>query len=183
MTKRQSGRIRSLLRRSGAAAHGEPIKPGDEEATYRRLRTMALGSVEVGLAAPPATRPDVSGVIVDVGSSGGFATFVALTDNTASMYTSTGGGVIGAGSHEPAISAVQDLLEVAQAHLGSFKQKDDRGLPAPGSVRFHVLSLGGSRSEDVPDDSFWGKSPHVLMPVIAATQNLVSAIQMVSPPP
>jgi hypothetical protein len=51
------------------------------------------------LAPPSAAHPDISGVVVDVPAQGGFATVVGLTDDTTSMYTSTGGGTIGAGKH------------------------------------------------------------------------------------
>jgi hypothetical protein len=142
---------------------------------------MALSSVDNGLAAPSPEHTDVSGLVVDIPAQGGFATVVALTDDTTSMYTSTGGGTIGAGQHANVAAATQHLLSIVQAHLGSFKQKDDGALPASGSVRFHVLTPSGSRYEDVPEDSFWGRAPHPLMPVIASTQDLISAIREASP--
>jgi hypothetical protein len=149
---------------------------------YVALRGNALASVTNGLALPSEDHPDVSGVVVDIPAEGGFATVVALTDNTTSMYTSTGGGTIGAGEHEKVASATERLLSVAQAHRASFSRHGDLDLPPPGFVRFHILSPSGSRGEDVPEDSYWGRAPHELMPVIAATQDVVTAMRGASPP-
>jgi hypothetical protein len=154
---------------------------GDPESRnpYEDMRAMALSAVVTGLAPPGTGHPDVSGVVVDVPAQGGFATFVALNDNTTSMYTSTGGGTIGAGEHQHVAAATQALLAAAQAHIEAFSPPDDARLPAGGMVRFHALGPSGGRYVDVPEDSFWGRSPHALMPVIAATQDVISAIQTV----
>jgi hypothetical protein len=151
------------------------------EDIYRGLRSMVLDSVANGLALPPADHPDVSGVVVDIPAQGGFATVVALTDNTTSMYTSTGGGTIGAGEHVEVAAATHRVLSAVQAQLEAFTRKDDGDLPPAGSVRFHVLTPAGSRSEDVPEDSFWGRAPHQLMPMIVSVQELVTAIREASP--
>lgn len=148
---------------------------------YEGLRDLALRAVENGLPAPPADHPDVSGVVVDIPSQDAFATVVGMTDNTTSMYTSTGGGTIGAGEHADVAAATQQLLATIQAHLASFAETDDGALPPAGSVRFHVLTPNGTRRLDVGEDSFWGRAPHELMPVIGATQELISAMRNVSP--
>jgi hypothetical protein len=149
---------------------------------YDDLRRRALQAVESGvLPAPPAEHPNVSGVVIDVPASGGFATFVALTDNTTSLYTSTGGGTIGAGEHSEVAAATHALLTSVQQHINSFTNEDDASFPPGGAVRFHVLAASGARMSDVPEDAFWGRVDHPLMPVIAATQDLISSIQRVAP--
>lgn len=87
-------------------------------------------------------------MIIDIPAQGGCATLVALTDNTTSLYTSTGGGTIGAGGHATVASATHALLASA---------------------------------EDVPEDSFWGRADHPLLPVIAAAQQVISSINQASP--
>ena len=142
---------------------------------------MALSSVNSGLESPSPDHPNVSGVVVDIPAETGFATVVALTDNTTSIYTSTGGGTIGVGGHEKVVVATQRLLSAVQAHLASFSETADSDLPPPGYVRFHVLTPEGGRYADVPTDSFWGRAPHQLMPVIASTQDVVTAIRESAP--
>ena len=65
----------------------------------------------------------VFGVVVDLGLGGAAITVVALADGTTSLYTSTGGGVIGAGAR-PAVAAASRAL-IAEAERG-------RALLAPG---------------------------------------------------
>jgi hypothetical protein len=147
---------------------------------YGDLRSMALRAADDGvLPAPPREHPDVSGVVVDVPSSGGFATLVALTDNATSLYTSTGGGTIGAGGHAVVAIATQALLAAAQQHLNAFTNPDDGALPDRGSVRFHLLSPSGCRTVDVPEDAFWGRVEYPLMPLIAAAQDVISSMQQI----
>lgn len=167
-----------MLGRRKRRSPGAAQSPDD---VYQGLRSLALSSVDNGLRPPSAEHPDVSGLVVDVPAQGGFATIVALTDDTTSMYTSTGGGIIGAGQHANVAAATRHLLSVVQAHLDSFVQADDGALPGTGSVRFHVLTPSGCRWVDVPEDSFWGRVSHSLMPVIGSTQALITVMSEASP--
>ena len=149
---------------------------------YSDLRSMALHAAERTTIQRREDHPDVYGVVVDVPAQGGFATVVALGDNTTSFYTSTGGGTIGAAEGRPTVAAATHrLLEVVQTQLGSITDNDDEGLPNPGSVRVHVLMENGLRSTDISEDAFWGKVAHPLTPVVAGVQELISLIRGISP--
>jgi hypothetical protein len=167
-------------KRDERAAGAVPAAPAD---VYLGLRTMALESVVRGTVTTTAAHPRVGGVVIDVPSSGGFATIVALGDNTTSLYTSVGGGTIGAGRHKRVADATHRLLAVIDAHLGLFSDSTDDALPDAGVVRFHVLARDRSTIADVAEDSFWTGASHPLMPVIAATQELITAIRSVDVPP
>jgi hypothetical protein len=167
-------RIQSMFRRQ--RPH-EATKSDSPPNPYEGLRSLALNAVQNGLPPPSDDHPDVSGVVIDIPAQGGFVTVVGMTDNGTSMYTSVGGGTIGAGEREPVASATQALLSAVQSHFLSFASGGDPRLPPSGFVRFHVLSPSGPRHGDVPEDSYWGRTPHELMPVIAASQALVSAIR------
>jgi hypothetical protein len=116
-------------------------------------------------------------LVIDIPAQGGFVTVVAMTDNSTSIYNSAGGGTLGAGGHENVAAATQALLSSVQTNLASFASGDDLGFPPSGCVRFHVLSPSGPRHGDVAEDCYWGRAPHELMPVIAASQDVVSAIR------
>jgi hypothetical protein len=164
---------------------GRDDQPGNPspQNIYNDLRAMALRAADSGaLPSASAEHPDVSGVVVDIPASGGTATIVALTDNTTSLYTSTGGGTIGAGEHTNVAAATHGLLTSAQQHLDAFTSTDDGALPGSGSVRLHVLSSAGPRMVDVPEDAFWGRVDHPLMPVIAAVQGVMSSMQNMGSP-
>ena len=142
---------------------------------------MALDAVAAAQIDPTPDHPDVAGAVVDIPADGGTATVVSLSDNTTSMYTSTGGGTIGAGEHPPVAAATHRLLSVVQAHLGLFTEDDGDDLPTAGTVRFHVLTPAGRRRADAPEEAFWGRGEHELMPVIVAAQEVISAIRSASP--
>ena len=165
----------------GRRRRRDPADGGPPEDVYLDLRAMALDAVAAGLAAPDPAHPTVSGLVVDIPGEGGCASVVALTDGTTSMYTSSGGGVIGAGGHAAVAEATRALLTVADAHAGLVRDPAETQLPGPGVVRFHLLTPSGRRCVDVPEGAFWGEEPHPLMPVIAATQQVISELRRASP--
>ena len=161
-------------RRNRDTSTGSPV------AVFEDLRSNALAAVQVGVS-PHDARTYVAGVVVDIPAEGGFATVVALADNTTSMYTSVGGGIIGAGEHRFVAEATRRLLTEVESRLAMFRTKDDGGLPPPGSVRFHVLTPAGNWYSDVPESCFWDQAPHDLSAVIGATQHVVAAIRQAQP--
>ena len=158
---------------------------GDESPAdvYHGLRSNVLEAATRGWIASRPEHPRVAGVVIDIPSSGGFATVVALADNTTSLYTSVGGGTIGAGAHQPVVDANLRLLAKIDEYLLGFAIGADDALPDAGFVRYHVLGSASSSIADVPDDCFWGRADHPLMPVIVATQDLISMIRSVSATP
>jgi hypothetical protein len=141
------------------------------------MRSRALDAAS--FVRPAADHPDVCGVVVDIVQGGGSATMIALADGTASMYTSGGGGTIGAGEHATVAQAMRRLLLVAQSVVPALAPGADGSLPELGSVRFHVLTPAGVRAADVPDGVFWGQERHPLVPLVAATQDVISRIREV----
>jgi hypothetical protein len=148
---------------------------------YRRLRAMALEAVALGLPDPPPEHPGVSGLVVDIPAGGGaFATLVAMGDGTTSLYSSTGGGTIGAGVHPAVAEATHALLTLVDERLDEFGEDEDTEQPVGARVRFYILTPEGRRVADVPEDAFWGREEHELTPVIAAVQQVITGLQRVS---
>ena len=151
------------------------------EEVFLQLREGALEAASEGLALPPPDHPDVSGVVIDIPGEDGCATIVALTDGTVSMYTSSGGGVIGAGQHAPVAEANRRLLQTVQTYAERLEETSgEEDLPELGRVRLHVLTPFGRRYTDLPEDAFWGRATHPLMPVISVAQELLTAIREAS---
>jgi hypothetical protein len=157
---------------------GQASNEGAE--AFRDLRAMALGAVAAGLDPPAPEHPSVSGLVVDIPADGGYATIVALTDDTTSLYTSTGGGTIGAGDHSNVAAATHGALVAVEAQLASFNLPDDQALPPASVVGLHVLTPSVNRMADVPVAAFWGEEEHELLPVIAAVQDVLSAVRTAS---
>lgn len=153
----------------------------DPGTVYEDLRAKALAAVESGLLSPDPEHPNVLGVVVDIRSDGAWATIVALADGTTSMYTSSGGGTIGAGAHESVRKANELLLTVIEAEVLPHLDPDPGTHPGAGYVRFHVLGPEGLSGIDVPDARFWGERG-AGGNLVDATQYLIHTISTVSPP-
>jgi hypothetical protein len=113
---------------------------------YQGLRNMVLTlqPASVGIE-PVAPLERVWGALTEIGFHNGCATIVSLADGTTSMYTSAGGGVIGAGQHErPAAASRQYLLQL-QGQLDLFAPAEACTLPGDGAVAFVVLTYDGVR--------------------------------------
>jgi hypothetical protein len=149
---------------------------GDRDrGVYEDLRSVALGA-SPRLPRPPWEHPDVWGLVADIPMHGGFATVVALTDGTASMYTSSGGALLGAGDLPGVADAVRGVLFAAQDELEAFGGSDDGSLPPAGTVRLHLLVPAGGRVIDLAESDFWGREPHRLRPVTDAIMVLVELL-------
>ena len=109
-----------------------------------KLRSMALGvtAPDAGIMVPD-TPFGIWGVVADVGLSNGTATVVALRDGTASLYLSSGGGIIGGESHEGVRQAVAALLSAAEDAGSQFAPSSPQALPRTGHVRFYVHGRAG----------------------------------------
>jgi hypothetical protein len=114
---------------------------------YKGLRAMALGlnPADVGVVTT-SDSPQVFGVVMDMGMSPGTATIVALADGTTSMYTSSGGGTIGAGQHQSVADATRNLISVAQANLQYFDGKHSDKLPKSEHTSITILTTVGTKS-------------------------------------
>ena len=70
-----------------------------------------------------------------------------FADGTVSLYTSTGGGVIGAGAHDSVRGACQELLDWTNQYASDFIAASGPAgafpLPGNGEVLFYLLSTSG----------------------------------------
>jgi len=155
-------------------------QPGDQ--VYDGLRTVALGVDEATVGKAPAEHPDVLGAVIDIPRGGGMASVVALADGTTSMYTSTGGGTIGAGAHEAVAATTHELLATLQGLIEMFPADERVDLPSADLVQVTVITPIGRRRASIPAAAFWGQEPSTVAELIAAIQALITAIRETGPP-
>ena len=151
------------------------------EGVYEGLRSNALAITSRDLAQISSDHPRVLGAVIDIPSSGGFASVVALADGTTSMYTSSGGGTIGAGYHEAVANKTHVLLTTVDRFLEMFPADDRLDLPSADVVQITVITGAGRRRASVPAAAFWGQEPSTVVDLIAAIQDVISAIRGVGP--
>ena len=134
---------------------------------------MSGSREDFGLAAPN-TPTEAWGVVMDWPVSNGMATIVALSDGSASVYLSTGGGYIGGQGHERIKSAAQEMVAVAsrlqpsmQAARGSF------ALPGEGETTFYVMTDSGVFTATLADSDLHGHQ-HPLTQLFERGQQVIT---------
>ena len=148
---------------------------------YAELRALPL-SVD------PATlqRPDGepwSGALMammEIGLPTGTATFVAMADGTASMYTTSGGGVIGAGEHAAVRAAADRFRSTLAEARGDLQPSTEFPGPLPGEVRFQLRTEDGGYTGAAAESAL-ASGRHPLSEPYAAGQDLITEIRLASP--
>jgi hypothetical protein len=162
-------RLRSILRRDA----------GRGREAYLGLRSMVF-------AVDPDTltfRPDahVHGAwcsVIDFGRPDGTATLACIADGTVSLYTSSGGGVLGAGGHDAVWDAAGRLLEAAGGAVQFLRVVDEPPpLPAASRVRLSVRTFDGLLSEEAAEEAL-ERGRHVLSPLYAAAQDVLTEVRL-----
>jgi hypothetical protein len=150
-----------------------------DESIYARLRQMVLDldPVGAGMIRTPDL-PRVWGAVMDTGYPNGTATVVCLSDGTTSLYTSGGGGIIGAGTHETVAVAARHLLKVVEAHVDVMPTASDTQLPEPDRVVMRALTFAGPRAVAADEDEL-GYDRHPLSAVFHAFHGVITQLRLI----
>ena len=140
------------------------------ENLYLELRSAALNFK------PASTDSNTFfGVVSDISMGDAIVTVITLSDGTASMYYSSGGGMIGGDSHNHIQSSVQAVIQIVNEHKidTALRETSQHPLPRDKEVIFHLLSKDGVSgiSASIPE-LLEGK--HALSPLFFAVNNVIS---------
>jgi hypothetical protein len=142
---------------------------------YHKLRGQLFATTREGAG---ISADGVWGVVVETGYREGSATLVALADGTASMYYSTGGGVIGAGRHEKPNAAAKALIRRAADFVSQCSPINTFPLPRRGETRFYLFMPAGKCVASAPEAAL-GDPTYPLFPLFAAAHELIMEIQVI----
>ena len=146
----------------------------DAGAVMKALRDKLLTSSpkEVGLTGADA-KAKVWGVLMEMALANGVATLVSIHDGTASLYTSTGGGVLGGYSAQ---NEAKRFVTEAEKHLKSMKPTKSFPYPETGRMKFYVLTQNGVyTAEDTQNEVT--RQGHALFPLFAAGNEVLTALR------
>lgn len=115
------------------------------------------------------------GVVSEFGLTDGSVTLVALEDGTCSIYTSSGGGVIGAGRHPEVGDAVAHLVATAQEASSSFPPANDLTFPGPGECSLFLLLAERVVGARGPESTI--SSDPTTAPIYDAAQGVLTAVR------
>jgi hypothetical protein len=159
---------------------GSKAMAGDYEIneSYSSLRTqvLSLSPAQLGTDAP------VIAVLMETGYQDAVATLVAISDGSASLYISKGGGIIGAGEYEQVHNSSIALITLAGNNLEKFTTTTEFPLPGVGFTRFYVVTPSGVFTKEVLEDDL-GNERDVLSPVFFQGHELMSYIRAVDEHP
>jgi hypothetical protein len=160
----------------------EPRLPRDTSpnGVYTGLRSAALASKPstFGLA-DTSSATQVYALLMDMGYPTATATIFVGADGTASLYTSTGGDVIGDQAHKSVRNAVELLLAVAAESMPWLSQTTDFPVPADGHTSFVALTSTGAFAGSVPTNQL-GAVEHDLSKLFFTAHGVITQLREVS---
>ncbi len=139
-------------------------KQADNPYIGLRKQVLALKPQDLNLNLP-VDKEIAFGVVLEFGTPEGSATIISLSTGDASMYTSSGGGIIGGASHQNVNKAALAFVASAQNYFAKMGP-ENIDVPQPNHIKFHVLtnkrhySFEGIESEITSEKSEWADLFH-----------------------
>jgi hypothetical protein len=144
---------------SGQDTAKPKTQPAKKESPYEGLRNMAFAVTpdQLGLSLP-FEKTVVYGAIMDWGIDSATATIVSYQTGDASLYLSSGGGVIGGGQHKNVNRAAKKFVLTAQNLLNQTTKAETTPLPEKDMVLFYLLTnkgiyVGQERMKNIDNNS------------------------------
>ena len=125
------------------APQPQPQVTGPE--VYARLHALALTRTPADFGLPADVPPGAYAMLVDMGYPGATVTLFFGADGTASLYVSTGGGVIGGHAYTGVRDAVTRALAVATELAPGLAPAHEFPAPVQGDAALRVLTADGVR--------------------------------------
>jgi hypothetical protein len=120
-----------------------PKKISDPREMYSALRAMMLKNARPKTISAPGSPKTPWGVLMDWGVRNGTATVMSMSDGSASVYLSSGGGFIGGQNIEPVRLAAQRAVAEAQSVQLPEQAVKDFPLPDTNGAIFYFLTDAG----------------------------------------
>ena len=142
-----------------------------------RSQILELDPASVGLD----RSAEVWGGMMELGLPRYTATIVALADGTTSIYTSTGGAMLGGEAHEDVRFANQRFLAALDAAREHLAPDPDAPLPAAGEVTLRALTWDGRLAATAGSDQELGGGAHPLADAFIRGQDVITQMRLSSP--
>jgi hypothetical protein len=117
------------------------------------------------------------GILMEIGYPQGVATLVSFATGDASLYFSTGGGVLGGIAQESVGSAARRFVSMAQHHAGLMETATSFPLPDPGKVKFYALVREGALTAEAGEQQL-GRGKSDLSPLFYAGQDVITELRI-----
>lgn len=158
-------------------AEVEEIKVTD---VYQELRNQVftISPQDIGIELKAETEP--WGVLMEFGLPGVVVTLVALGNGEASMYFSSGGGVLGGGGYETVRKAAKAFVVFSETCLEKMKPVSTYPLPKNGNVKFLVLTGKGVFSSGEFLETDLRENKNEFSPLYHKGHQLITELRLIS---
>lgn len=120
-------------------------EPQEPENHYYDLRRMALKITPDLVGAENTGRATrVFGIVMDWHTGEGTVTVTAYQNGDASMYVSSGGGIMGGAHYRKVRKAVRSFVDLGQDYIGKAEKTTTTLLPDRHNVAFYLLTNKGT---------------------------------------
>jgi hypothetical protein len=162
------------------AARAQVSRRSSPDEVTRGLRNQALTMTPKDLGMPGvAHEPYV--VIMDIGYPEATASVMAATTGDASIYLSSGGGVIGGVGHETVRKAARIFVEESAKYSNSFQAVSDFPYPRAGNVKFYVRTPEGVFVSQEIAESELASGDRPLSKLFFAGQDVITQLRETTP--
>jgi len=145
------------------------------EGLREKLFTLNPKSLNI---APSEDLPRVWGFMMELYVAQTWINLVCIADGTVSIYFGTGRGIIGAGEHDTVRTAARECLKKSEEILENFKDFDPVHLQNEETIKFHVLTYAGIRSDEAKADEI-NNGNHYLSELHYYAQNVITEVRSV----
>jgi hypothetical protein len=119
---------------------------------------------------------------METGYAEAVATLLGVTDGSASLYFSNGGGIIGAGEKPEPNAAARKLVAKAAEFESALSVAKDFPLPQRAHTRFYIVTRTGVLTAEAMENDL-GSGRHGLSPLFHAAHKLITEIRLTEPAP
>lgn len=137
-----------------------------------RDKLLISSPEDAGLSGEDA-KAKVWAVMMEVAFPNGVATLISLRDGTASLYTSSGGGIFGGYS---ARNEAKRFVAEAEKHLASMKPTKSFPYPEPRRMKFYILTRDGVYTAEA-DENELVSGQHSLSPLFLAGNEVLTGLR------
>jgi hypothetical protein len=130
------------------------------------------------MSSNPAYRDAAAlGVLMETGYEKAVATLVSFITGDASIYFSSGGGIIGGQGHAEVRIAARRFTQFAGVHITEMSICTDYPLPGVGQTTFYVITAGGIFTLSAAEQQLGGGS-HDFSPLFHAGHYVITRLRM-----
>jgi ankyrin repeat protein len=156
---------------------GKKKNPYQVPEVYTGLRQQVLNlSQKKPEEIPALISSDRIAIIMETGLKDYCFSLVAISDGTASMYFSNGGGIIGAGVNPGCARIAKSFLDYSKEFDNQLKKVSEYPLPQSGMTRFYVIKSGIILSQEFKDEEL-GNNKLAISPLYQKGHELITAIR------